>query len=171
MSTAIHNALAGDERHGASWGRAGGPARRLREGTLNIGDDTMSGPWKPEGYPSISPYVMVQGGQRLIDFLAAAFGGIQLRRFDRSDGGVMHAEVRIDDSVIMLAEASEGWRAFPIWLHLYVPDVDATYRRAIQAGGMSVQEPQQKAGDPDRRGGVKDPAGNTWWIASQVGHG
>jgi PhnB protein len=71
----------------------------------------------------------------------------------------------------MLAEASEGWRAFPIWLHLYVPDVDATYRRAIQAGGMSVQEPRQKAGDPDRRGGVKDPAGNTWWISSQVGHG
>lgn len=60
------------------------------------------------------------------------------------------------------------WPAFPAWLHVYVRDVDATYRRALEVGGASVQEPQQKEGDPDRRGGVKDPAGNTWWISSQV---
>lgn len=131
----------------------------------------MTAEWKPEGYSSISPYFMVHGTQRMIDFLCAAFGGAQLRRFDRTDGTVMHAEVRIDDSVVMLAEASAEWPAFPVWLHLYVADVDATYRRAIAAGGVAVQEPEQKAGDPDRRGGVRDPAGNTWWISTQLIHG
>jgi uncharacterized glyoxalase superfamily protein PhnB len=52
---------------------------------------------------------------------------------------------------------------------VYVPDVDATYRRALDAGGVSVQEPKQKENDPDRRSGVKDPVGNTWWIATPVG--
>jgi uncharacterized glyoxalase superfamily protein PhnB len=68
----------------------------------------------------------------------------------------------------MLADGGGQVPAFPVWLHVYVPDVDATYRRALAAGGVSVQEPSQQ-GDPDRRGGVKDPAGNTWWIATQVG--
>lgn len=128
----------------------------------------MTAPWKPEGYSSVSPYMMVDGAQRVIDFLKAAFGATELRRFDMPDGTVLHAEVRIDDSVIMLAEGSEGWPAFPAWLHVYVADVDATYRRALAVGGVAVQEPQQKPGDPDRRGGVKDPAGNTWWISTQV---
>jgi len=100
--------------------------------------------------------------------LEQAFGATALRRFDMPDGTVMHAELRIDDSVVMLAEAGEGWPAFPAWLHLYVADVDATYRRAVALGGVPVQEPQRKEGDPDRRGGVKDPAGNTWWISTQV---
>jgi PhnB protein len=124
--------------------------------------------WKPKGYSSVSPYLMVSGAQPVIDFLKQAFGGSELRRFDRPDGSVMHAEVRIDDGVIMLADASPAWPAFPVWLHVYVPDVDATYRRALAVGGVSVQEPGQKEGDPDRRGGVKDPAGNTWWISTQA---
>jgi len=111
---------------------------------------------------------MVRQAQRLIGFLEQAFGATALRGFDMPDGTVMHAELRIDDSVVMLAEAGEGWPAFPAWLHLYVADVDATYRRAVALGGVPVQEPQQKEGDPDRRGGVKDPAGNTWWISTQV---
>jgi PhnB protein len=81
----------------------------------------------------------------------------------------MHAEVRIEDTVVMLADGGGAWPAFPAWLHVYVSDVDATYRRALDAGGVSVQEPQRRDGDPDRRGGVKDPGGNTWWIATQVG--
>jgi len=128
----------------------------------------MTALWKPEGYSSVSPYLMVDGAQRVIDFLKDAFGATELRRFDMPDGTVMHAEVQIDDSVVMLADGGGPWPAFPAWLHVYVRDVDATYRRALEAGGASVQEPQQKEGDPDRRGGVKDPAGNTWWISSQV---
>ncbi len=68
----------------------------------------------------------------------------------------------------MVADGGDDNPAFPIWLHVYVPDVDASYQRALEAGGLSVEEPKQSEGDPDRRAGVKDPAGNTWWIATQV---
>jgi uncharacterized glyoxalase superfamily protein PhnB len=124
--------------------------------------------WKPEGYASVSPYLMAAGAQRVIDFLKQAFGAAELRRYDMPDGSIMHAEVRIDDTVIMLADGGGAWPAFPAWMHVYVRDVDATYRRALEAGGVTVQEPQQREGDPDRRAGVQDPAGNTWWIATQV---
>lgn len=129
----------------------------------------MSVQSKPEGYSSVSPYLVVEGAQGVIDFLKQAFGASQLRRYDMPDGSIMHAEVRIDDTVIMIADGGGEWPAFPSWLHVYVRDVDATYRRALNAGGEAVQEPQQKEGDPDRRGGVNDPGGNTWWIATQVG--
>lgn len=129
----------------------------------------MTRPYKPEGYPSVSAYVMVDGAQRVIDFLKKAFNATELRRFDSPDGSIMHVEVRIEDSVVMLSDGGGPFPAFPVWLHVYVPDVDATYRRALAAGGVSVQEPQQKKDDPDRRGGVKDPSGNTWWISTQVG--
>ncbi|MFE8605275.1 VOC family protein [Archangium violaceum] len=127
----------------------------------------MTRPYKPDGYPSVSAYVMVDGAQRVIDFLKKAFDATELRRYDGPNGSIMHVEVRIDDSVIMLSDGGGSFPAFPVWIHLYVPDVDATYQRALAAGGVSVQEPQQK-GDPDRRGGVKDPSGNTWWISTQM---
>jgi uncharacterized glyoxalase superfamily protein PhnB len=104
----------------------------------------------------------------VIDFLTQTCDARQTRRTDLPDGSIMHAEVQIDDTVVMLADAGGEFPAFPAWLHVYVPDVDATYQRALEAGGISVQEPVQKEGDTDRRGGVKDPAGNTWWIATQV---
>ena len=125
--------------------------------------------WKPQGYPSLSPYLMVPDARRTIAFLRDAFGATELRRFDGPGGGVMHGEVRIDDGVLMLADAVGDWRPFPVFLHLYVRDVDASYRRAIELGATPVQEPRQQEGDPDRRGGVKDPAGNTWWISTQLG--
>lgn len=128
----------------------------------------MNQSYKPEGYASVSVYILADGAQRVIDFLKEAFDAQERRRSDNSDGTIMHVEVQIDDTVIMLADSGEGLPAFPVWLHVYVPDVDATYQRALQAGGVSVQEPVQKD-DPDRRSGVKDPAGNTWWIATQVG--
>jgi uncharacterized glyoxalase superfamily protein PhnB len=80
----------------------------------------------------------------------------------------MHAEIQIDDTVIMIADSGSAFPSFPVWLHVYVPDVDASYRRMIAAGGVSVEEPNQKEGGVDRRAGVKDPSGNTWWIATQV---
>ena len=79
----------------------------------------------------------------------------------------MHGEVKIDDTVVMLSDASESYPAFPVWLHVYVPDVAATYEKALAAGGISVQEPVKKD-DPDLRAGVQDPTGNTWWLATQV---
>ncbi|WP_224248230.1 VOC family protein [Hyalangium gracile] len=128
----------------------------------------MTKPYKPEGYASVSVYLMANGAQRVIDFLKKTFDAQELRRYDAPNGTIMHAEVRIDDTVVMISDGGGPYPAFPVWLHVYVPDVDATYQRALAAGGVSVQEPVQK-GDPDRRGGVKDPAGNTWWISTQVG--
>jgi uncharacterized glyoxalase superfamily protein PhnB len=128
----------------------------------------MSTHWKPAEYSSVSPYLMVRNAQDVIDFLKRALGATELRRFDMPDGTVMHAEVRIDDSVIMLAEGGDAYPAFPAWLHVYVRDVDATYERALELGAEPVQEPRQREGDPDRRGGVKDPAGNVWWVSTQL---
>lgn len=127
----------------------------------------MSAKWKPEGYSSVSVYIMAQGTQRVIDLLKKTFDASELRRFDGPDGRIMHAEVRIDDTVVMISEAGGNYPAFPVWLHVYVPDVDATYKKALAAGGVPVQEPIRKEGDPDRRGGFKDASGNTWWISTQ----
>jgi PhnB protein len=128
----------------------------------------MKIPCKPAGYSSVSPYLVVAGAQGVIDFLKQVFDATERRRYDMPDGTIMHAEVQVDDTVVMIADGGGAWPPFASWLHVYVPDVDATYRRALEAGGGSVQEPQQRDGDPDRRCGVKDPGGNTWWIATQV---
>jgi PhnB protein len=124
--------------------------------------------YKPKGYSSVSPYLIVAGAQKVIDFLQQTFGARALRRHDRPDGSIMHAEVQIADTVVMIGEAGGNWPAVPAHVHVYVEDVDATYRLALAAGGVSVQAPERKS-DPDRRGGVKDPSGNTWWIATQAG--
>lgn len=123
---------------------------------------------KPAGYTAVAPYLIVDGAARTIDFLKQAFDAQELRRFPSDDGGVMHAEVRIDDTVVMLTDGAEGWPPVPSHVHVYVPDVDDIYRRALAAGAESVQEPVQK-GDEDKRGGVKDPGGTTWWIATRMG--
>ena len=123
---------------------------------------------KPPGYTTVSPYLVVGGAQRVVDFLKLAFGATDLRRYDMPDGTIMHAEVRIDDTVVMLGDGGPEWPPFSSFLHVYVPNVDAVYKRALEAGGVSVQEPVRKPGDPDKRGGVKDPAGNTWWISTQM---
>ena len=124
-------------------------------------------PHQPPGYPTVSVYLMADGAGRVIDFMTGVLGGEILMRLDREDGSLMHGALRIGDSVVMLADATTEVPAFPVWLHVYVPDVDATYRLALAAGAASVQEPSEQ-GDGDRRGGVKDPAGNTWWIATPV---
>lgn len=129
----------------------------------------MAPQWKPESYSTVSPYLVVSGAQQVIDFLTQVFGAAQLRRFDNPDGSIMHVELRIGDTVVMMGDAGGQWTARPASLHIYVEDVDAVYRRALAAGGISVQEPRRREGEPDRRGGVQDPAGNTWWIATQVG--
>jgi uncharacterized glyoxalase superfamily protein PhnB len=97
------------------------------------------------------------------------------RRVDDNVGGVppasglrvRHAEVRVGDGVVMLADAAPDWPAVPAHVHIYVPDVDAAYQRALAAGAVSVQEPAQQ-GDEDRRCGVRD-AGTTWWLGHLKG--
>lgn len=127
----------------------------------------MSNSFKPMGYPSASPYLIVNGADSTIAFLVTVFGAEELRRIPDPNGRVMHAEVRLDDSVLMVSDGGEGWPPVPSHVHVYVPDVDSTYRRALEAGAESVQEPVKKQ-DEDRRGGVKDSGGTTWWIATKV---
>ena len=128
----------------------------------------MSVNWKPEGYSSVSVYMVTERAQEVIDFLKKTFEATELRRFDTSDGKIMHGEVRVGDSVVMIADAGGAYPAFPVWLHVYVQNVEEIYKKALEAGGVPVQEPVRTEGDSDRRGGFKDPCGNTWWVATQV---
>lgn len=122
--------------------------------------------WKPPTHTSVSPYLIVPDAGAVLAFLESTFGGTVLRRVDRDDGSTAHAEIRIDDSVVMMGSPEDG-SAEPSHVHVYVPDVDAAYAAALAAGGVSVQAPA-KADDPDRRAGVRGPGGTTWWIATQV---
>jgi predicted enzyme related to lactoylglutathione lyase len=113
----------------------------------------MDRSYKPQGYSSVSAYVVANGAQGVIDFLIKAFDARQTRRYDMPDGSIMHAEVQIDDTVVMVSDGADDNPAFPVWLHVYVPDLDASYRRALDAGGLSVDEPKQREGSrPPRRG-------------------
>lgn len=123
--------------------------------------------YKPDGHTSVSPYLIVNGAAATIEFLKKAFGAVELLRVPDPSGRVMHAEVRVDDSVVMMGDSAEGWPPVGAHVHIYVPDVDAIYQRALAAGATSVQEPLKKQ-DADKRGGVKDAGGTTWWIATKV---
>jgi uncharacterized glyoxalase superfamily protein PhnB len=123
---------------------------------------------KPRGYTTVSPYLVVNGASRTIDFLLHVFDAVELRRFSDASGRLMHAEVRLDDTVIMLADGTADWPPIASHVHIYVPDVDAAYERALAAGATSVQVPVRK-GDDDKRGGVRDVGGTTWWIATKEG--
>ncbi|MBI5666978.1 MAG: VOC family protein [Chloroflexi bacterium] len=123
--------------------------------------------YKPGNYNSVSPYLIVNNAARTIDFLKRVFDAVELRRFPDANGKIIHAEVRIDDTVVMLADSNENWPSCPANVHVYVSDVDATYNRALEAGAESVQAPVKKE-DEDKRGGVKDAGGTTWWIATKV---
>ena len=93
--------------------------------------------------------------------------GTLLRSFQDEQGRLIHAEVRIDDSVVMIADSAPAWPPVASYVHVYVPDVDATYARALTFGAESVQAPS-KGQDEDKRGGVKDAGGTTWWLATRV---
>ena len=125
--------------------------------------------FKPKGYNSASPYLLVKNADATIDFLKKIFDAKTLRRINRDDGSVMHAEVLLDDSVIMMGEAMENWPPVSSHVHVYVPDVDATYRKALTAGGSSIMEPAQRSDEDDKRGGVLDPNGINWWFGTQSG--
>lgn len=122
----------------------------------------------PEGYSTVSPYLVVSSADKTLDFLTNVLHATEIRRFPGEAGKIMHAEARLGDSMIMVADAMPPeWPAVAAHVHVYVADVDATYREALAAGATSVQEPVQKD-DEDKRGGVKDAGGTTWWIATRV---
>ena len=120
----------------------------------------------PDGYHSVTPYLTVRNAPKTIEFLKAAFGAkLSHDAIKRPDGSIMHAQVMIGDSRIMIAEENEMAKATTSTLYLYVPDVDSVYRTAVKAGGATIMEPMDMFYG-DRSGGVKDASGNSWFIAT-----
>jgi PhnB protein len=117
------------------------------------------------GFRTVTPYLIVEGAADLIAFAVAALGAEEVRRDLRPDGTIMNAEIRVGDSIVELAEAGEAWPARPGALHVYVPDTDATYRRALAAGATSLYAPAEMDYG-ERSAGVQDPTGNHWYIAT-----
>ena len=124
--------------------------------------------FKPEGYNSVSPYFIINGAQKMIDFLMKLFNAKELRRFDLADNSIMHAEIQVDDSVIMLSDASDKYPANKTMMHVYVPDAEQVYNKAIDLGCTPVEKPIRKEGDPDIRGTFIDFAGNMWSVGTQL---
>lgn len=123
--------------------------------------------YKPDNYNSVSPYFIIYEAQKFIDLMKAIFDAKELRRHDRTDGSIMHAELQIDDSVIMLGTASKEFTPTTFWMHVYVPDAKATYEKALSLGCEGIEPPVNKEGDPDTRGTFKDFAGNMWSVGTQ----
>lgn len=121
----------------------------------------------PENHQAVVAYPIVRGVPSLIEFLVAAFDAEEVHRTKQDDGTVMHAQVRVNDSLLMMGEAGTSHKPMPASLYVYVDDVDRVYHRALKAGAVSVMEPADQFYG-DRTGGVKDPVGNVWWIASQL---
>jgi len=131
----------------------------------------------PDGFNSVTPYLIISDGRasEALDFYARAFGTQEIMRMPRPEGGVMHAEIRLGNSVIMLADEAPKMEAFgpsyyggsPISLHVYIPDVDATTKQA-EAAGAKVIRPVADQFYGDRTSGLKDPFGHRWYLATHV---
>lgn len=128
----------------------------------------MNKDFKPTGYNSVSPYFILNGAQKFIDLMKQIFDAKELKRYDMPDGSIMHAEIQIDDSVIMLGDSSDKFPPVPLVMHVYVPNVDETFDKAINAGCEIVEQPKEREGDPDRRATFKDFAGNMWSVGTQI---
>lgn len=126
----------------------------------------------PEGYQTVSPFMIVEGAQKVLDFLTATFGA-EVRSLTKGpanpDGSrpIMNAEVKVGTSMVMLADARENVPSMPTMLYVYVDDVDTVHKKALTAGGEEIMPPTDMFYG-DRHGGVMDPAGNTWWIATHI---
>jgi PhnB protein len=115
----------------------------------------------------ITPYLVVRRVDELIDFLKRAFGARELVRHSRSDGTIQHAEVSIGSDTLMLGEPADAKEAMPSTFHVTVNSADATFDRAIRAGGAPLREPADQP-QGGRMAGVRDPSGNHWYVVSPV---
>lgn len=129
----------------------------------------------PEGYHTATPYLIVKGGADALEFYKKAFGAKESLRMMQPDGRVGHAEIKIGDSVIMLADeqpeigarSPQSYGGTPVTIHLYVEDVDGVFNQAV-AAGAKVLRPLQDQFYGDRSGGIEDPFGHAWYIATHV---
>ena len=121
----------------------------------------------PQGYGSVTPYLIVDGVPRLIDFLRETFDAEEIARIHDRKDHIGHAEIKIGNSIVMMADSTAQYNPIPSQLYVYVDNVDDTHQRAVKAGGTSEQEPTTQFYG-DRTAAVKDPTGNIWWIATHV---
>jgi PhnB protein len=121
----------------------------------------------PDGYATVTPYLMVPDPAALIEFLVRAFGAEEMHRMAGPNGHIMHAQVRVGSSFLMMGGSTEQWPAMPAGFYLYVEDADATFARALEAGGTVVM-PMADQFWGDRMGTVADPQGNHWSIATHI---
>jgi len=121
----------------------------------------------PDGYHTVTPYLIVPGAEKLIEFLKQAFYASEVHIMRGPGESIVHAEVKIGDSRVMISDANEQFPPMPACIHLYLPDADASYRRALAAGSVSLREPTDQFYG-DRSAGVKDQFGNMWWIGTHI---
>ncbi len=121
----------------------------------------------PEGFYTITPYLIVEDADKLVEFVEKIFDGELTFKMCNEAGRISHGEMKIGNSMLMLAEASGEWKPTQTMLHLYVADIDATYQKALSAGAVSVKEPQDQFYG-DRSSCVQDSFGNFWGIATHI---
>ncbi len=129
----------------------------------------------PEGYHSVTPYLIVRGGANALEFYKKAFNATEVVRMPGPDGKLGHAEIRIGDSMVMLADehteagakSPESFGGSPVGICLYVEDVDALWQQAIAAGGKE-ERPVKDQFYGDRSGTLRDPFGHQWTIATHT---
>jgi PhnB protein len=129
----------------------------------------------PEGYHSVQPYLHIRGAAQAIEFYKRAFGATEIMRMPAADGRLQHAEIRLGDSVVMMADEHPERKIYSpahfggatSCLMLYVGDCDAVYRQAVTAGAKSMREPADQFYG-DRMAGVEDPFGFQWYIATHT---
>jgi len=119
----------------------------------------------PDGFHSVTPFLIVNEAEKLIKFVERAFNGKQTSIFRTGDNKVMHATVRIGDSEIMISDAMERMPSGTSRLYLYVEDVDKMYKQALNVNATSLRSPTDEFYG-DRSAGVRDSWGNEWWIAT-----
>jgi PhnB protein len=120
-----------------------------------------------DGFHAMTPYLFVEDAAEMVHFIAAAFGGEIVSQFRRPDGSMAHVEMRVGDSMLMIGEPTGAIGATSASIYLYVPDCDSVYAQAITQGGVAVS-PVRTLPSGERYGGVKDPAGNLWWVATHM---
>lgn len=121
----------------------------------------------PDGYHTITPYLIVEDADRLVEFIEQVFDGKLIFKMETDKGRISHGEMKIGDSMLMLSEAAGEWKATQTMLYLYVNDVDAIHKKALAIGATQIKEPEDQFYG-DRSSMVQDSFGNCWGIATHI---
>jgi len=121
----------------------------------------------PEGYTTVTPWIISADTPQLLDFIVAAFDGVELGRMANQDGSIGHAEIRIGDAIVMAFDAPSDLKPMPAFIRLYVPDARKGFAKALEAGATEVTKPTLLAFG-DRVARIRDPLGNIWWLQQRV---